>query len=67
MPYENATLGLAGTRENQVGLDANHSDICKFDTRIQHDRDLYEIAEFNINKTCERALETAKQSKSFHL
>lgn len=31
MDRKSATLGLAGTRERQIALDADHSKICKFD------------------------------------
>jgi hypothetical protein len=56
VPYESATLGLAGHRENQVGLDANHSDMCCFDSSKQHDKDLYELVEFNVKVVCRSAI-----------
>ncbi|KAL9110530.1 MAG: hypothetical protein Q9227_004888 [Pyrenula ochraceoflavens] len=56
VPYESATLGLAGHRENQVGLNADHSTMCSFDSSQQHDRDLYELVEFNVKNTCKNAI-----------
>ncbi|KAI9764543.1 MAG: hypothetical protein M1840_008369 [Geoglossum simile] len=48
-----ATLDLPLTRETQIALDANHSDICKFEAI---DSDDYEQVEDNIVEFAERAL-----------
>ncbi len=32
MDQKSATLGLAGTREIQIAIDADHTTICKFDS-----------------------------------
>ena len=50
---DSATLGLPSSRETQVALDANHSDICKFDAI---DSDDYEQVEGNIVDLAKRAL-----------
>ena len=63
MPYESATLGLAGHRENQVGLNADHSSMCCFDTSKQHDRDLYELVEFNVKSICKNAIKARNRGE----
>ncbi|CAM1501755.1 Fc.00g037390.m01.CDS01 [Cosmosporella sp. VM-42] len=40
-----SVFGLPGGHENQLGLDANHSDICKFDLTVEHDSDVYEVVQ----------------------
>jgi len=63
VPHESATLGLAGHRENQVGLEANHSDMCCFDSSKQHDRDIYELVEFNVKRVCRDAIRARSQGE----
>jgi hypothetical protein len=48
-----ATLGLPLDRETQIALNANHSDICKFEAIESDD---YELVEENIVELAERAL-----------
>jgi hypothetical protein len=48
-----ATFGLPLNRETQIALDANHSDICKFEAI---DSDDYEQVEDNIVLLAKRAL-----------
>ncbi|KAI9774757.1 MAG: hypothetical protein M1839_001624 [Geoglossum umbratile] len=48
-----ATFGLPLSRETQIALDANHSDICKFEAI---DSDDYEQVEDNIVELARRAL-----------
>ncbi|GAW19351.1 hypothetical protein ANO14919_088370 [Xylariales sp. No.14919] len=38
---ESATFGLPRHREMILGLEADHSNICKFNTDEEHDRDMY--------------------------
>lgn len=42
--------------ENQVGLDAGHSGICRFDPSIQTDMDNYEKVQGNFRELYEGAL-----------
>jgi len=42
VPRESSRFGLPGDRENIVKLDADHGDICRFDTS-EHDQDNYEL------------------------
>lgn len=53
-----ATLGLPLNRETQIALDANHSDICKFEAI---DSDDYEQVEDNIVQLAQRALLAVKE------
>jgi hypothetical protein len=46
---ESATFGLAGSRENIIRLEANHSDICRFGDS-QQDQDNFEIVKGNIEE-----------------
>jgi hypothetical protein len=45
---ESATFGLPGHRETILGLDADHSNICKFDSAIEDDMDVYEFVKNNF-------------------
>ena len=50
-------IGLPGDVENQVGIDANHSEICRFDPSIQTDMDNYEKVQANIKELYEGTLQ----------
>jgi hypothetical protein len=63
VPKNSATLGLAGKRENQVGLDANHSDMCCFDSSVQHDNDLYEFVDLNVRQIYKSAVAAREKGK----
>ena len=45
MDKKSATLGLPGTREKQIAMDADHSQICKFE---RDDDDAYEQVADNM-------------------
>jgi hypothetical protein len=49
-----ATLGLPGTREKKIAVDADHSHICKFD---RGDDDSYEQVEDNIVELIKNAIQ----------
>jgi hypothetical protein len=49
-----ATLGLPGTREKQIAVDADHSHICKFP---RGDDDSYEQVADNIVELIENAIQ----------
>lgn len=55
---KSATLGLSMNRETPIGLNANHSSICKFGAI---DDDDYEQVESNIIELAEKALFAAKE------
>jgi hypothetical protein len=42
-----------------LGLNADHSNICKFDTEVQEDMDVYEVVEDNMRWLYEQALSQA--------
>ena len=50
-------IGLPGDMENQVGIDASHSEICRFDPSILNDVDNYEKVQGNFRELYEGALE----------
>ncbi|KAK2616030.1 hypothetical protein N8I77_002749 [Diaporthe amygdali] len=56
---ESATFGLPGHRENIIGLEAKHSNICRFDLEIEEDRDVYEFVKNNMLWVYEEALKEA--------
>ena len=51
-------LGLPGDIENQVKIDADHPDMCRFDLSEAKDRDNYRLVEANIEDLCELDIET---------
>lgn len=53
MDKESATLGLPGTREKQIPLDADHSKICKFESE---DSPIYKQVADNVSELAERAI-----------
>jgi hypothetical protein len=50
---KSATLGLAGVRERQIPLDADHNGVCKF---ASAEGDDYEQVSFNIVKLVKSAI-----------
>ena len=50
-------IGLPGDMENQVGLDASHSEICRYDPSILADMDNYDLVQGNLSELYEGALE----------
>ena len=58
MPRSSAVIGLPADMENQVGIDASHSEICRFDTSILTDMDNYEKIQGNLKELYDGAIET---------
>ena len=56
VPRESAVLGLSGDVENQVRLEADHSNICCFDFSIEDDLDNYEVVAANIKELYKASL-----------
>ena len=52
---ESSRFGLPGDRENIVKLDADHRDVCRFDTS-EHDQDNYELVRGNVKDIYKNAL-----------
>ena len=50
-------IGLPGDMENQVGLDASHSEMCRYDPSILADMDNYDLVKGNLRELYEGALE----------
>ena len=48
-----AVLGIPGDIENQVKIDADHSDMCRFDLSVAKDRDNYRLVQANIEDLCD--------------
>lgn len=48
-----AVLELLGDIENQVKIDADHSDMCRFDLSVAKDRDNYHLVQANIEDLCD--------------
>jgi hypothetical protein len=55
---KSATLGLAGVRERQIPVEANHSDVCKF---VSAEGDDYEQVSFNIGWLVKSAIRAATE------
>jgi len=53
-----ARLNLAGERENIVGLDATHSDICRFDPTQEADQDVWEPVLTNLKDLHRKVLQS---------
>ena len=51
-------LGLPGDIKNQAKIDADHSDMCRFDLSEAKDRDNCRLLEANIEEICELDIET---------
>jgi hypothetical protein len=54
---KSATLGLGGTREEQIGIEGNHSTICKFESI---DDEAYEQVIENIAHMADSALKAVE-------
>ena len=53
MPQASAMIGLPGDRENQVKLEATHSDMCRFNPNTQVDAKNFKLVEGNVLELCE--------------
>ena len=43
---------------NQVKINANHSDMCRFDLSLTKDRDNYRLVQANIEELCDLDIAT---------
>jgi hypothetical protein len=55
---KSATLGLAGVRERQIPMEADHNGVCKF---ASAEGDDYEQVSFNLVKLVKSAIESAAE------
>ncbi|KAE9987514.1 hypothetical protein EG328_002499 [Venturia inaequalis] len=53
---KSATFGLPGSMENVVRLEADHSNICRFDTGLQADLDNYKLVRTNVIRLYKQAI-----------
>lgn len=53
VPRSSAVLGLPGDVENQVKINADHSDMCRFDLSMTKDQDNYRLVQANIEDLCD--------------
>ena len=53
MPRTSAVIGLPGDQENQVKLEATHSDMCRFNPNAQVDAKNFKLVEGNVLELCE--------------
>lgn len=67
MPKSSAVFGLPGHRENIVRLNASHSDMCRFDTKDQRDKDNLEIVLSNLEDLYVEALKICESANDIHL
>ena len=56
VPKDSAVFGLPGERENQVKINADHSDVCRFDPALELNQDNYILVEANLRRLCESAI-----------
>ncbi|KAL9596526.1 MAG: hypothetical protein Q9219_005747 [cf. Caloplaca sp. 3 TL-2023] len=56
VPRESAVLGLSGDVENQVRLEADHSNVCCFDLAVEDEADNYEVVAANIKELYKASL-----------
>ena len=64
MAKDDAVLHLSGERENIVGLDATHSEICRFNPALAKDRAILEMVQVNLNDLYEKAIEGQGETTS---
>ena len=63
MPKESATFGLPGHRENIVRLNADHSNMCRFDVTDQRDKDNLKIVSSNLEDVYNEALKHCESTE----
>lgn len=56
---KSATLGLGGDIEEVIGLDGEHSEICRFDLENPRDQENYKIVVYHLRRLREAALSKA--------
>ncbi len=64
MPQSSAIIGLPGDCENQIKLQAKHSDMCRFNPADSLDNKNYKLVEGNFLGLCEKCLQLGKKSRS---
>lgn len=64
MPRDSAIIGLPGHHENQIKLQAKHSDMCRFDPDSLLDNTNYSYVEGNVIELCEKSWQLGKKSGS---
>lgn len=57
---KSATLGLAGVRERQIPMEADHNGICRF---ASAEGDDYEQVSFNLVKLVKAAIKAASETE----
>jgi hypothetical protein len=62
VPRDSVVIGLPGSREHVVKLNAEHSDMCRFDLSIPNDQDNYEVVEANLEELCLEALKQGERN-----
>ena len=67
MPKESAVFGLPGHRENIVRLNADHSDMCRFDIKDQRDKDNLKIVSSNLEDVYKEALKCGESANDMRL
>ena len=58
MDKKSATLGLAGVRERQIPMEADHNGVCKF---VSAEGDDYEQVSFNLIRLVKAAVKAAEE------
>lgn len=64
MPQSSVIIGLPGDRENQIKLQAKHSDMCRFNPADTVDNKNYKFVEGNVLELCENCLQLGKKDRS---
>jgi hypothetical protein len=57
---KSATLGLAGVRERQIPMEADHNGVCKF---ASAEGDDYEQVSFNLVRLAKDAIKAAERER----
>ena len=65
VPQSSATIGLTGTRESQLKIQAKHGDMCRFNPDVPMDRKNYELVEGNLLEMCEQASQLGKRDHTW--
>ncbi|KAK0710048.1 hypothetical protein B0T26DRAFT_755171 [Lasiosphaeria miniovina] len=56
VPRDSAVLGMPGLVETVARIDADHSNICRFDTSVPEDMNNYKKVQHGLGKICQAAL-----------
>ena len=62
MPQSSALIGLPGDNENQLKLQAEHSNMCRFNPDSLLDQKNYKLVEINVLELCKDALQIGEKS-----